>query len=132
MKLKGKVINPGRAEGEAFVLDVPFSFIGDLDGETGKFNVAGHPMYGEIMADRILVCPTGKGGTIAPYVAYKAWKNGKTPAAILCDEVEPILCECALAIGIPLIVASEQSFVKTIQNGQVVTITEDTVSVAEN
>jgi len=132
MKLNAKVVNPGHAEGQAFVLDVPFSFIGDLDGETGRFNVAGHPMFGEIVAGRILVCPTGKGGTIAPYIAYRAWKNGKAPAAILCDEVEPILCECALAIGIPLLVASDQSFVAAIQTGQSVTVTEDGVCVAEN
>jgi uncharacterized protein len=129
MKLKGKVINPGNVEGEAFVLDVPFSFIGDLDGETGRFSVVGHPMFGENLANKILVCPTGKGGTIAPYIAYRAWKNGKAPAAILCDEVEPILCECALAIGIPLMVSSDQSFVATIQTGQSLTISEDEVSV---
>jgi predicted aconitase with swiveling domain len=129
MKLKGRAINPGHAKGQAFVLDVPFSFIGDLDPDTGRFSVVSHPMFGEVLADKILVCPTGKGGTIAQFVAYQTWKNGKAPAAILCDEVEPILCECALVINIPLLASFDESPVRTIQTGQFVTINGDEVSV---
>jgi hypothetical protein len=39
MKMKGRVINGGNASGEALVLDVPFSFIGDFDPETGKITI---------------------------------------------------------------------------------------------
>ena len=76
MKIKGRIINGGEAIGKAFVLDIPFSFIGDFDLQTGTLAVENHPLFGKSLAGRILVCPTGKGGTIAPFIAYQAKKNG--------------------------------------------------------
>jgi predicted aconitase with swiveling domain len=131
MKMKGRVINGGNASGEALVLDVPFSFIGDFDPETGKLTIFSHPLFGKSLANKILVCPTGKGGTIAPFIAYQAKKKGNAPAAILCKKVEPILCESALAINIPILDSlSEESF-EHIKTGQFISIENDEVSVTE-
>jgi len=131
MKMKGRVINGGNASGEALVLDVPFSFIGDFDPETGKLTILNHPLFGKSLANKILVCPTGKGGTIAPFIAYQAKKKGNAPAAILCKKVEPILCESALAIDIPILDSlSEESF-EHIKTGQFISIENDEVSVTE-
>ncbi len=47
MKIKGRVINGGNASGEALVLDVPFSFIGDFDPDTGKITILNHPLFGK-------------------------------------------------------------------------------------
>ena len=33
--------------GEALVLDVPFSFIGDFDPDTGKITILNHPLFGK-------------------------------------------------------------------------------------
>jgi predicted aconitase with swiveling domain len=130
MKLKGRVINGGRVEGEAFVLDTPFSFIGDFDPETGKLTIAGHPLFGKSLAKKVLVCPTGKGGTIAPFVAYRAWKNGTAPAAVLCQRADPILCESALAIDIPVLDRFDVNLLDTIQTGRFVFIKDDEVTVS--
>lgn len=118
LKLSGRAINAGEATGEAFVLDTPFSFIGDFDPDTGKFVAEGHPLKGQSLAGKILVCPTGKGGTIAPFIAYQAQKKGLGPKAILCTKAEPILCECALVTDIPILDGFDQNPVETIKFGQ--------------
>ena len=79
MKMKGRIVNGGNAAGQAVVLDVPFSFIGDFDPNSGKITVRNHAMFGESIARKILVYPTGKGGTIAPFIAYEAMKKGNAP-----------------------------------------------------
>jgi predicted aconitase with swiveling domain len=129
--MKGRVINGGNASGEALVLDVPFSFIGDFDPETGNITILNHPLFGKSLANKILVCPTGKGGTIAPFIAYQAKKKGNAPAAILCKKVEPILCESALAIDIPILDSLSEDPVEHIKTGQFITIENDEVSVTE-
>jgi len=131
MKIKGRVINGGNATGEALVLDVPFSFIGDFDPETGKLTIPNHPLFGKSLANKILVCTTGKGGTIAPFIAYRAWKNGNAPLAILCEKVEPILCESALVINIPILDSFDANPVEKIMSGQHVSINNDEVEVTE-
>jgi len=129
--MKGRVINGGNASGEALVLDVPFSFIGDFDPETGNITILNHPLFGKSLANKILVCPTGKGGTIAPFIAYQAKKKGNAPAAILCKKVEPILCESALAIDIPILDSLSEDPVEHIKTGQFISIENDEVSVGE-
>jgi predicted aconitase with swiveling domain len=132
MKLKGRVINGGNVRGEAFVLDTAFSFIGDFDPDSGKLAIQGHPLFGKSLAGKILVCPTGKGGTIAPFIAYRAWKKGNAPLAILCQKAEPILCESAITIGIPILDNFSDSPVEKIKTGQLLSINQDEVTVGEN
>lgn len=129
MELKGRAITGGEAEGAAFVLDVPFSFIGDFDPETGNFVVEGHPLFGQSLAGKILVCPTGKGGTIAPFIAYQAMKKGNAPIAIVCEEAEPLLCESAMAINIPILDGFSRSPVEAIRTGQALRVNGDTVEI---
>jgi len=131
MNMKGRIINGGNVSGQAVVLDVPFSFIGDFDPTTGKITILNHPLFGESIAGKILVCPTGKGGTIAPFVAYEAMKKGNAPAAILCREADPILCESALAIDIPILDSLGEDFFKLITTGQSVSIENGEVSLEE-
>lgn len=123
--IKGRVINSGTAEGEAFVLKDPFSFIGDFDPDTGVLTQDNSPLYGKELANKILVCPTGKGGTIAPFIAFNAKQNGKAPLAILCNKVEPLIAESAITINIPILDSFDQEPVHCISNGQKIKIAED-------
>jgi len=131
MELKGRAITGGSAEGTAFVLDIPFSFIGDFDPANGNLAVEGHPLFGQSMAGKILVCPTGKGGTIAPFIAYEAMKKGNAPVAIVCQRAEPILCESAMAIDIPILDGFPLNPVEVIRTGQSVSIDGNRVEVKE-
>ena len=131
MRLKGRVINGGKVKAMAVVLDVPFSFIGDFDPDTGKLAIEGHPLCGETLANKILVCPTGKGGTIAPFIAYQAWQKRNAPAAILCEKAEPLLCESAIAINIPILDSFDRNAFQIIKTGQSISINDDEVIVGE-
>lgn len=128
MNLKGRIISEGEAQGSAVVLESAFSWIGDFDAATGTLLVKG-PLHGQSLAGKVLVCPTGKGGTIAPFIAYQAKQAGKAPAAILCDTADPILVESALVIGIPLLDRVTPSPVKSIRTGQTVRIAGGQVTI---
>ncbi len=129
MVLKGRVINAGSVTAEAVVLDTPFSFIGDFDADTGRLLLGGHALEGESIAGKVLVMPTGKGGTIAPWIAFEAAKRNIAPAAILCRKGEPITCECAITIDIPMLDSFEENILDVIETGQRVRIDGDTVTV---
>lgn len=101
MILTGHIINKGKAEGYAIVINTPFSFIGDFEPTTGKLLMS--EKMGENVKGKVLVCPTGKGGTLGPYVAYDAMIRGTAPAAILCEKADPILALSAITIDIPMI-----------------------------
>lgn len=131
MKLRGRVVNGGNVQGIAVVLDIPFSFIGDFDPSTGTLVLAGHPLNGESIAGKILVCPGGKGGTIAPFVAYQASTSGNAPKAIICEKADPILCESAIVINIPLLDRFEKSPISAIRSGQSVRIEGEILTVDE-
>jgi len=128
MKFKGRVISEGDAQGTAVVLDSAFSWIGDFDAATGALLVKG-PMLGMNLAGKVLVCMTGKGGTIAPFIAYQAKQIGNAPVAILCQTADPILVESSLVIGIPLLDHIEPNPVKAIKTGQSVRISGAEVTV---
>lgn len=127
MVCHGQIINPGEVTAEAVVLDAPFSFIGDFDPETGCLNLPGKAHAGVEVAGKVLVIPTGKGGTIAPWIAYAAAQNGKAPAAILCQHPEPITCEAAITIDIPMLVSFDQEIVAVLKTGQMVSISGNRV-----
>jgi predicted aconitase with swiveling domain len=129
MVLKGRVINAGSVTAEAVVLDTPFSFIGDFDPETGQLMLSGHPLEGESIAGKVLVIPTGKGGTIAPWIAFEAAKRHMAPAAILCPRSESITCECAITIDIPMLDSFEENILEIIETGRLVHIDGDTVTI---
>ena len=129
MKLKGRAINSGHVRAEAVVIDVPFSFIGDFDPDTGQITIEGHPLAGKNLARKILVCPSGKGGTIAPFIAYQAKQKGNTPVGIVCRKADPLLCESALVIDIPILDSLSEDPVTTIKTGMTVTIDHDMIEI---
>jgi predicted aconitase with swiveling domain len=130
--LQGRAVNTGTVQGEAFVLDVPFSFIGDFDVDSGVLTINGHPLFGKSIASKVLVCPTGKGGTIAPFIAFRAQQQGTAPSAILCQKADPVLCECAFTINIPLLDTFEQNPVDVITNGVRLAIEGNTVTLKQD
>lgn len=127
MKMIGRIINTGVAKAEAFVLKTSFPFVGDFDPKTGQLEVKDEPFYRASMAKKVLVCPTGKGGTMAPFIVYDAWKIGNAPAGILCLKADSILCECALVINIPILDGFDKTIFSSIKIGQIISITSKEV-----
>ncbi len=94
MRLQGRSIYPGTAQGEALVTTQAISFYGGIDPETGVVVERGHELEGKCIAGRVLVFPTGKGSTVGSYTLYRLKHNGHAPLAILNAE-----CETITAVG---------------------------------
>jgi predicted aconitase with swiveling domain len=117
MKLSGRTVNPGVAEGEAIVTGTPFSFLGELDPTTGKIPSPSHELFGQSVKDKVLVCPTGKGSTVGPIIAWYAMKAGNNPKAMVCIEAEPIIASVAITADIPMVHRLDKSPLETIKSG---------------
>ena len=125
MKLKGRTVNHGKAEGEAIVARIPFSFLGELDPSTGKVPSPSHELFGQSLVGKILVCPTGKGSSFNSGVAYLAKQAGNMPKAMVVGEVEPVIAACILTADIPAVDKLDQNPLEVIETGDYVKVDAD-------
>ncbi len=101
MKLNGRTIYAGVAEGEALVTGMGISFFGGVDPETGVVVERGHELEGQSITGKVLVFPTGKGSTVGSYTLYRLKHAGLAPAAILNAECETITAVGCIIAEIP-------------------------------
>ena len=101
--MKGRMISPGKAEGEAIVSTEPIGFYGGIDINTGIVIEKGHILEGQSVKDKILVFPNGKGSTVGSYVIYGIAKNNVGPKAIVNKETETIVATGAILAGVPCV-----------------------------
>lgn len=120
--MKGRIISPGRAEGEAIVTSEPIGFYGGIDSKTGVVIEKGHSLEGKKITNKILVFPFGKGSTVGSYVIYGLKKNGVAPAGIINKETETIVATGVILAGIPCI---DQIDIDKIKNGDILLIDAD-------
>jgi len=126
MKLRGRSIYSGTAQGEALVTSQAISFFGGIDPETGFVVERGHELEGQCIAGRVLVFPSGKGSTVGSYTLYRLKHNGHAPLAILNAE-----CETIIAVGciIAEIACVDQLPIHNILPGSLVRIDNNLVSI---
>jgi len=131
MILKGKTVKKGIVEGEAIVSQLPFSYLGDLNPETGTVAPKGHDLEGQSIADKIFVFPTGKGSTVGPYVANRAKQTGNTPKGMICIDVEPVMAMVAIMNDIPMVHKLDKNPLEVIKTGDYIKMdaTDGTVEV---
>lgn len=111
--MKGRMISPGKAKGEAIVSREPIGFYGGIDPKTGVVIEKGHELEGKSVKDKILVFPQGKGSTVGSYVIYGLKKNGVAPAAIVNKETETIVATGVILAGIPCVDGIDIDKIKT-------------------
>ena len=133
MILKGKRVNNGRAEGEAIISKMPFSFLGDLNPATGKVQAVTSDIHGQSIAGKVFLFPIGKGSTGGPPVAYAAKRLGNAPAAIVCVQAEPVMAMVAIMNDIPMVHALDRNPLEVIKTGDYVKVDGDagTVEIVE-
>jgi len=103
VKLVGRKIFSGQAQGEALVTGVGISFFGGVDPERGVIVEKGHPLEGQSIAGKVLVFPTGKGSTVGSYTLYRLKHAGCAPAAIVNAECEAIIAVGCIIAEIPCV-----------------------------
>src|SRR4030065_2382608 len=94
MRLQGRSIYRGTAQGEALVTAQSILFFGGIDPDTGVVVERGHPLEGQCVSGKVLVFPTGRGSTVGSYTLYRLKYTGHAPLAILNAE-----CETITAVG---------------------------------
>jgi len=117
MRIKGRKVMGGTAEGEALVSTEPVSFYGGVDPITGCVTEPGHCCCGESITGKVFVFPTGKGSTVGSYVIYRMKKLGTAPAAIVNVDTEAILATGCVISDIPLVDRLEADPLTVIKNG---------------
>lgn len=117
MKLRGRTISKGKAEGIVVKLDEPLSFLGGVDPSTGELRVADGNIAG-----KILVFPKGKGSTVGSFVMYDLKVHGKAPLAIINESAETIVATGAVISSIPMV---DKIDVSLIRDGMKVSVDAD-------
>tara|TARA_B110000263_G_scaffold95006_1_gene83080 strand:- start:127 stop:729 length:603 start_codon:yes stop_codon:yes gene_type:complete len=93
--------NKWTIEGEALVTDVPITFLGFVNRNTGVIEEEGHPINGQSMANKILIFPKGSGSTVAPYVLLGLFYNGNGPIAIINTDLDQQTIPACSLLGVP-------------------------------
>ncbi len=129
MKFEGEVVRKGKAKGEALVTKEPISFLGGVDPESGKIIEKKHELENEILKEKILVFPHGKGSTVGSYVLNQLSLNGNAPSGIITHKAEPIVAVGAIIAEIPMVHKLNKNPIKNIENGDMVKIDGNSVEV---
>ena len=90
-QFQAKVLVEGTAVGQALVLAEPLSLWGGLNPETGEIIDRRHPQAGQVVTNRVLVLPSGRGSSSASSILLEAVQQGTAPAAIITSEADGIL-----------------------------------------
>ncbi len=125
MKIKGRIISKGTAEGKALVTKEAITFLGGVDATTGEVVEKGHELEGESIAGKVLVFPRGKGSTVGSYVIYGMKKGGTAPVAIINVEAEEIVATGAIVSGIPMLDSLEKDPLLLFKNGMRLLVNAD-------
>lgn len=123
--MKSITIRPiveGKEEGQAIVSQLPISFYGDVDPETGKILDKSNPLYGKSIANKIFIFPESRGSTVGSYVIYGLQVNGVAPLGFIVNTAETIVIAGAILADIPLVDKPESDIFSEIKTGDIVQI----------
>ena len=99
-------------EGIAMVTDVPITYLGYVNRDSGVIEEVGHPLDGQAIEDKILIYPKGSGSTVAPYVLMGLIYTGKGPRAIVNRDVCSLTLPACSLLDMPYSHGSMRTLVK--------------------
>ena len=127
MVVTGRSVTSGAARGVALVSDVPLSFWGGFDPETGVIIDRRHPLTGQLASGRVLVIPSGRGSCSGSGVLLESINNDTAPSAIVTSRLDPVISlGCILGDELyashpPMVVIPDQDRLR-IETGDVIEI----------
>ena len=110
-------------KGKAMVTDVPLTYLGYVNRDTGVVEEFGHPLDGRAIGDSILIYPKGSGSTVAPYVLMGLLYTGKGPKAIVNSDVCPLTLPACSLLNVPYGHAFDQDPCQAINDGDLIEMT---------
>ena len=123
----GQPVAAGSARGQALAADMPLSFWGGFEPETGVIIDRRHPLAGQLATGRVLVIPSGRGSCSGSGVLLESIHNRTAPAAIVTSRLDPVIgLGCILGDELyashpPMVVISDQDRHR-IETGDVIEI----------
>lgn len=116
--IHGRGLVAGTVEGPALVSQEPVSFLGDVDITTGAIMGELPSMKGRRLGGSILVFPGSMGSAGAWRFIYQLFKHGTHPLALVAQTLpDPSVVQGAILAGIPVICEPDENVLKTIENG---------------
>jgi hypothetical protein len=103
--------------GKALVAKDGFSARYDLDRINGVFSRPEHKLAGEGYNGRILVLDAAKGGVASAWMLYEMAARKIVPAALVLNNVNPIMVQGAALAGMTLISGFDEDITLAIVNG---------------
>jgi len=103
--------------GKALVAKDGFSARYDLDRIKGVFSRPEHKLAGESYNGRILVLDAAKGGVASAWMLYEMAARKIVPAALVLNNVNPIMVQGAALAGMTLISGFDEDITLAIANG---------------
>lgn len=91
VRVKGRSLVEGAAQGALLFAEVGLSFWGGVDPASGEVIDRHHPLSGERLAGRVLAIPSGRGSCTGSSVLMELISNGHAPAALVLAEADEIL-----------------------------------------
>jgi predicted aconitase with swiveling domain len=105
------------------VTDVPITYLGYVNRDTGVVEEYGHPLDGRPIEGTILIYPKGSGSTVAPYVLMGLLYTGKGPKAIVNSDVCPLTLPACSLLNLPYGHAFDQDPCMNINDGDLIEMT---------
>jgi len=87
--------------GKALVTDVPITYLGYVNRDTGIIEEPGHPLDGNKIKDTIFIYPKGSGSTVAPFVLMGLIYTNQGPKAIVNTDVCPLTIPAISLLNVP-------------------------------
>jgi len=122
IRLTGRPIVSGFAEGMALVSKKPLSFLGGVDPDSGVITERDHDLKGSCVKGKVLCFPHGHGSTVGSYILYSLAKNGVGPRAIVNTTADPVVVVGAVIAEIPMV---DQVDIERIFSGDFVEVDGD-------
>jgi hypothetical protein len=125
-KYKVRKIVRGKASAEAVVCPESFSFLGDVDMDTGEIIAAGNLNKGMSIAGKVLIYKETKGSSGGCQVLIAIGKKGIAPAALV--TIKPAdynLTEGAILAKVPFVCEPDGDIISEIRTGWKVAVDAD-------
>tara|TARA_B110000444_G_scaffold261499_1_gene314285 strand:- start:72943 stop:74721 length:1779 start_codon:yes stop_codon:yes gene_type:complete len=106
--------------GPAMVSDVPITYLGYVNRDTGVIEETGHPLDGQAIEDTVLIYPKGSGSTVAPYVLMGLLYTDKGPKGIVNRDVCALTLPACSLLNLPYGHGFDEDPCLAINNGDLV------------
>lgn len=91
-----------KVSGEIVVMTGGFSPRYHLNRTTGRFSVEGHPVDGQMISGKILICDYARGGIAAGWALNMLKDRGFAPSALIFMKANPVMVQGAIFADIPI------------------------------